>query len=101
MPLGILIGQIIMNCGLELHSFKTALNTSTKFILLVGLMMISVFRAGGEVVQHTLLVRLLPDGFMNGFCVIIFSTHFITMGCNFLVPQLLVSGGADEPKHGM
>lgn len=89
-PAGILIGQIIILGGLVLHGRGDSLGLA-RWLLLLGLVVLSLSRGGGEVVQHTVLARLLPqaESLVPSFVVLIFFTHLTVAACNWVVPQVV------------
>eukprot|EP00930_Biecheleria_cincta_P035559 TRINITY_DN24453_c0_g1_i1.p1 TRINITY_DN24453_c0_g1~~TRINITY_DN24453_c0_g1_i1.p1 ORF type:complete len:517 (+),score=65.92 TRINITY_DN24453_c0_g1_i1:87-1553(+) len=93
-PAGILFGQLIILGGLVLHGRDDSVELA-RWILLLGLVVLSLSRGGGEVVQHTVLARLLPEAesLVAAFVVLIFSTHFTVAMCNWIVPQVVQADG--------
>eukprot|EP00933_Yihiella_yeosuensis_P074401 TRINITY_DN8331_c0_g1_i1.p1 TRINITY_DN8331_c0_g1~~TRINITY_DN8331_c0_g1_i1.p1 ORF type:complete len:535 (+),score=45.60 TRINITY_DN8331_c0_g1_i1:74-1678(+) len=89
-PLGELIGHLVILTGLLFLNQETDSTGSVGYVLLiVGLLVFSIFHAGVGVVQHTVLSRVLPDGLTSGFVAIIAFTHLTTAACNFAVPTIL------------
>eukprot|EP00928_Gymnodinium_smaydae_P025557 TRINITY_DN20310_c0_g1_i1.p1 TRINITY_DN20310_c0_g1~~TRINITY_DN20310_c0_g1_i1.p1 ORF type:complete len:466 (+),score=41.36 TRINITY_DN20310_c0_g1_i1:37-1434(+) len=101
-PCGILVGQSILYVGLSCFSMEEGeTNTMSEIILSVGLVTLSVFRAGGEVVQHTTLAGLLPQGLTRAFVALVVCTHLTVMMCNFVIPHEMAKGDGPGQMEGL
>jgi hypothetical protein len=76
-------------------------NPMTKSILGLGLLILSSFRAGGEVVQHVTLARLMPRGLTRAFVGLVICTHFTLLICNWMVPKALIKHSGTSSLAGL
>jgi hypothetical protein len=90
-PLGTLIGQVVVVIGLAMDD---GLFSGT--LLVFGWLLVCACRAGGEVVQHTSLVQCMPNALTSGFVVLIFFTHLSYVFCNVVVPRILSVGAGSK-----
>merc|ERR1719330_1835322 len=98
-PLGLLFGQAVLVSGFIFHDGSATVSLGCKMMMVCGLLLLSMFRAGAEVVQHTLLAKVMPSCTITGFIVLVFCTHAIVVVCNVVVPRALVA--ADDPWEGV
>lgn len=91
-PLGMFVGQALMACG-TMAQARGASELVVAPLLVIGLALFCLSRAGTEVVQHTELVRAVPMNVTNGFVALIACTRFTGASCSWVVPRIIGTGG--------
>lgn len=88
-PSGILLGQALLFLSLCIYDGTRAGsdNLIAKTVMSLGILFLSAFRAGAEVVQHVTLASMLPRCLTRAFVGLVISTHICVVLCNYLVPK--------------
>lgn len=92
-PLGELLGLVLVTAGFWLLEVQWAALWWAEALIAGGFLTFSAFHGGAYVVQCTVLQRVLPFGETTGFVATIGFTKCIVAACNFFVPPILREHG--------